>query len=86
MQALLGSSAELEEGLLLHVEEMTATPGPASERAASEAPELPEHLAEERALLKRRQKDPNWRLDRGAGYYAKERIRNKRVSLVQTGR
>lgn len=45
-----------------------------------------EEREEERALLLRRVQDPEWRLDRGAGYFAQERERNKRACLVQVGR
>lgn len=42
--------------------------------------------SEERALLLRRIQDPEWRLDRGAGYYAHERDKYNRPCLVQAGR
>ncbi|KAG1668897.1 hypothetical protein FOA52_016066 [Chlamydomonas sp. UWO 241] len=41
---------------------------------------------EERDLIERRQAQPGWRVDRGAGFYQEERRRHKRPSLVETGR
>lgn len=40
----------------------------------------------EQQLLSRRAKHPSWSIDRGSCYFQQARERNKRPSLVETGR
>lgn len=41
---------------------------------------------EEREWLLRRQEQPGWRVDHGAGVYQEDREKKKRAYLVETGR
>ena len=41
---------------------------------------------EERSWLLRRQEQPGWRVDHGAGIYQEDREKRKRAYLVETGR
>lgn len=63
----------------------------ANSRGVSRAPSYAnltglEQDEDEIKIMQRRMAQSSWTLDRGAGYYHKERVKNNRASLVQTGR
>ncbi|GFH10460.1 E set domain-containing protein, partial [Haematococcus lacustris] len=81
----------LEEGLLVRetynsscLQRSATTEGlrcPVSE------PEADAEGEQEKLLLERRTvHNPRWTIDRGAGYYANERVKRRLPSLIQTGR
>lgn len=37
-------------------------------------------------MVHQRMEDPGWSIDRGAGFYSKQRMKNKQPALVESGR